>query len=1031
MGLDLQRLQLRLLQPGVSAAELDQAIAACRRALEVLPPQDEGRGAVLSMLGTALRSRFQLTGALPDIDAAVEAGEQPVTPPGHPNRAAVLSNLSTSLLVRYQATGQPADLDRAEETGEQALDAARLDDPQRPGILSNLSAVLKTKFTRADSPAAGLDRAIEVCEQALAATPSGHPARPTILTNLGTALRTRAERTGSRADMDRAVSIGEQSVAARPGHPDLSLFLTNLAAALMLRFERAGTLDDLDRAITITEQAIGAAPGNSPTRATALSNLGLALRDRYHRSGARADLDRAVEVSEQALAATAPDRPDLGRPLGALGLALLERYELTGTMADLDRAVEVTEQAVAATAPGDGNESMLRSVLGVVLRTRFERTGVPADLDRAIELGEQSVACGPPDPPRRAICLSNLGGALRMRFEYAGTAADLDRAIDVCEQALAATPPGDAFRTVIMSNLGIHLASRFERAGRLDDLDRAITADEEALAQTPPGAVEYPRRLGNLGADLHARFELTGSRADLDRAIEVGEQAASARTAGHQERAGTLTNLGIALRSRFESAGTAADLDRAIEVEEEAVACTAPDDPDRASFLCNLGFARWTRFKLSGSAADRDRGIAAGREGAAVATAPPADRQRSARLWADFAADTENWDVAAAGYAAAAALMAQVASRGLGRADQEYWLGKLSGLAQRAAAACLQAGQPERAVELWEQSRGIMLSQALDTRTDLSLLEDRHPDLADEFRRLSAALDQVQAPSPAMGLPGADLADLADVGRAIGHRRELAGQFDRVVTQIRSQPGFDRFLLPMPTSALLTAASAGPVVLINYSRIRSDAMILTTAGIQVVALPGLTPRAVQDQAGAFVAALDRTQDPGRDADDGEQAERRLGEVLGWLWDVVAEPVLDHLGMTAPPAAGARWPRLWWCPSGLLALLPLHAAGHHATPSGGSPRTVVDRLVSSYTPTVRALIHARRPFPPGPPGGDPLLVVAMPHTADADDLPGVADEAAMLAGLIQGTRVLSGAHARRADVSDALRGPGGHISPATP
>jgi CHAT domain-containing protein len=48
-------------------------------------------------------------------------------------------------------------------------------------------------------------------------------------------------------------------------------------------------------------------------------------------------------------------------------------------------------------------------------------------------------------------------------------------------------------------------------------------------------------------------------------------------------------------------------------------------------------------------------------------------------------------------------------------------------------------------------------------------------------------------------------------------------------------------------------------------------------------------------------------------------------------------------------------------------------------------------------------------------------VAMPHSADADDLPGAASEAAMLAELIPGTRVLTGAQATRQDVSEALRG----------
>nr|WP_257003705.1 CHAT domain-containing protein [Streptomyces sp. SA15] len=48
------------------------------------------------------------------------------------------------------------------------------------------------------------------------------------------------------------------------------------------------------------------------------------------------------------------------------------------------------------------------------------------------------------------------------------------------------------------------------------------------------------------------------------------------------------------------------------------------------------------------------------------------------------------------------------------------------------------------------------------------------------------------------------------------------------------------------------------------------------------------------------------------------------------------------------------PRLWWSPTGPLTLLPLHMAGRH----DGSRDNVLDRVVSSYATTVKALRHAR-------------------------------------------------------------------------
>jgi CHAT domain-containing protein len=104
----------------------------------------------------------------------------------------------------------------------------------------------------------------------------------------------------------------------------------------------------------------------------------------------------------------------------------------------------------------------------------------------------------------------------------------------------------------------------------------------------------------------------------------------------------------------------------------------------------------------------------------------------------------------------------------------------------------------------------------------------------------------------------------------------------------------------------------------------------------------------------------------------------------WLWDRITAPILDSLGHTAIPTGS--WPRVWWCPTGPLVLLPIHAAGHHR-----STETVLDRVVSSYTHTVGALAHAR--------GASPqpakLLVIALPDTPGQPPLPGAAAERELL------------------------------------
>jgi CHAT domain-containing protein len=57
-----------------------------------------------------------------------------------------------------------------------------------------------------------------------------------------------------------------------------------------------------------------------------------------------------------------------------------------------------------------------------------------------------------------------------------------------------------------------------------------------------------------------------------------------------------------------------------------------------------------------------------------------------------------------------------------------------------------------------------------------------------------------------------------------------------------------------------------------------------------------------------------------------------------------------------PAPGRDRPRLWWCPTGCFAHLPIHAAG-------ADGKWCSDYVVSSYTPTISRLLGARKEYTP--------------------------------------------------------------------
>ena len=361
-------------------------------------------------------------------------------------------------------------------------------------------------------------------------------------------------------------------------------------------------------------------------------------------------------------------------------------------------------------------------------------------------------------------------------------------------------------------------------------------------------------------------------------------------------------------------------------------------------------------------------------------------------------------------------------TRQLHRPDAEHWLASFAGLASQAAACALEEGDAERALVLLEQGRGILLAQAMSTRGDLTALREHSPaarEMADAFERLGRELDGPGLDvgwqgAPAHEVPGGGLdmkPELAAGSRGAEERKAIAAEIDQLAQRIRSVPGFGDFLLPPSVDDLKAASRHGPVVVVNVSGLRCDALIVTPAGVRAVPLNSLTAADVQQRVGVVETAT---------ASAGADAEAAVQEVLAWLWDTIAQPVFDALGLSGPPADGLPWPRVWWVATGPLSLLPLHAAGHHGEYQLASPRTVIDRAVSSYSPTISALAQALARIPqPGPVTAP--IVVAMADTPGQVALPGALEEARILRAHFPSARILTGQDATHDAVISGLDG----------
>jgi CHAT domain-containing protein len=84
-------------------------------------------------------------------------------------------------------------------------------------------------------------------------------------------------------------------------------------------------------------------------------------------------------------------------------------------------------------------------------------------------------------------------------------------------------------------------------------------------------------------------------------------------------------------------------------------------------------------------------------------------------------------------------------------------------------------------------------------------------------------------------------------------------------------------------------------------------------------------------------------------------------------------VIVCLTVASQPSTGRAKPRLHWCPTGDFALLPIHAAGIYDGPEH-SRVCCSDYVVSSYTPTLSALLNAQKRTPQTAPSRLDILAV---------------------------------------------------------
>jgi hypothetical protein len=263
--------------------------------------------------------------------------------------------------------------------------------------------------------------------------------------------------------------------------------------------------------------------------------------------------------------------------------------------------------------------------------------------------------------------------------------------------------------------------------------------------------------------------------------------------------------------------------------------------------------------------------------------------------------------------------------------------------------------QLEEAIETLERGRALLWSEMRHLRVPIDKLIDTDPDLGHKFAAINRDLEELTksvTPSHRLGMDNAPSDGLMAVdpfGRVVLKQRGLLKERARLISQIQALPSFDSFLASPSFETIRSAASSGPVIIINHSEWRSDILIL---------LHDMSPSLISTPDNSFERACALKNKllgsrPSKPGDDWGHYNEVLASVLAELYTLVGQPVIDRLRQLQVPEQS----RIWWCPTSVYCFLPLHAMG--PIPSDDSePLYFSDLYICSYTPTLSALIQSR-------------------------------------------------------------------------
>ncbi|VTO92598.1 unnamed protein product [Fusarium graminearum] len=554
------------------------------------------------------------------------------------------------------------------------------------------------------------------------------------------------------------------------------------------------------------------------------------------------------------------------------------RYRRLQRIADLDKAISMATEAIKLTPEGRLNRTAQIINLSVYWHEKFlgsDSTNVQArgrreDLDEAVDICREVVEQTEKNSSYALGRLGNLSITLSNRFDVLGDIKDLDETIKIVRQAIDMTKDGSLEQTAQLSNYGRFVGDRYLRTGNVSDLDESIHTLQKVCDRVQDDQVFFnkPRCLTNLGIQLSRMYRKKGTIADLKKAVDVCRKACKIVPNAELQRC--FSNLAITLKheyfltndlkvldeTRFSATDKIEDVEEALENAEKAAGLTPKEHLNRAAYLDTLAMQLRDMSRKTGFDSHMHEAIEHGQ--AVLDSTHESHPEQANRLVAQvirygdlfwktnerdchedcridaakelfkYYAAVPDWEKACQAAEIAIGLIPKLIASTTNNANKQDVLVQIYRAASDATAVAISAGK---------RAFAALSSKVV---TDLNVL------------------------SPKDRTPGSS-----------AHYRQT-NDIDALLDEIRHNPGFEDFLTAPTKENVKNAASYGPIVVINVSQLRRDAILVERDQIRSIPLPQLTIEYLKSNS--------------------QEIHTVSPKVLEWLWDTIVEPVLNELGI---------------------------------------------------------------------------------------------------------------------------------------